>query len=226
MSDRADLEHRIQYTFTDKPLLDLALTHRSATVDSAVTAPEVTNERLEFLGDRVLGLAIADMLYAHFSAEPEGSMARRLAALVSRESLADIAVQMSLQDYVQVGGSEAEGESRTASISANACEALIGAVFLDGGFAAAKDLVVRYWRPLMEANVNPPKDSKTELQEWAQGQGFPLPIYTLIETTGPAHSPEFKMSVKVDGQDPAVGIGASKRTATQVAAAALLERIK
>ncbi len=78
----------------------------------------------------------------------------------------------------------------------------------------------------MEANVNPPKDSKTELQEWAQGQGFPLPIYTLIETTGPAHSPEFKMSVKVDGQDPAVGIGASKRTATQVAAAALLERIK
>lgn len=226
MSDRADLERRIQHTFTDKALLDLALTHRSATVDSAVTAPQLTNERLEFLGDRVLGLSVADMLYDHFPSEPEGNLARRLAALVSRETLAEVAGQMSLQEYVQVGGSEGEVENRTASIAANACEALIGAVYLDAGFAAAKDLVVRYWQPLMEAAVKPPKDSKTALQEWAQGQGLALPVYTLVESIGPAHSPEFKMSVTVEGHDPAIGIGATKRTATQAAAAALLERIK
>ena len=226
MSDRTDLERQIQHTFHDKALLDLALTHRSATVDSAVTAPELTNERLEFLGDRVLGLSVADMLYVHFSAEPEGSLARRLAALVSRETLTEVAAQMSLQEHVQVGGSEGEGENRTASITANACEALIGAVYLDAGFVAAKDMIVRYWQPFMEAAVNPPKDPKTALQEWAQGQGLALPVYTLVESTGPAHSPEFKMSVTVEGHDPAFGVGASKRTATQIAAAALMERLK
>ena len=225
MSDRADLERRIQHTFTDKALLHLALTHRSATADSAVTAPELTNERLEFLGDRVLGLSIADMSYVHFSTEPEGSLARRLAALVSRETLNEVADHMSLQDYIQVGGSEGEGENRTASITANAREALIGAVYLDAGFAAAKNLIVRYWQPLMEAVINPPKDAKTTLQEWAQGQGLPLPVYTLVESTGPAHSPEFKMTVTVEGHDPAIGVGASKRTATQVAATELLGRI-
>lgn len=225
MSCRANLEQRIQHTFSDKALLELALIHRSATVDSAVTSPEVTNERLEFLGDRVLGLSIADMLYDYFSAEPEGSLARRLASLVSRETLAVVAAQMELQDSIQVGGSEGESENRTVSIAANACEAVIGAVYLDAGFNAAKDLIVRYWQPLMVAELSPPKDSKTALQELVQGQGLPLPVYAVVEITGPAHAPLFKMSVTVEGHDPAIGEGASKRAATQAAAAALLEHL-
>ena len=225
MSSRANLEQRLQYTFSDKALLELALTHSSVTGDSAVTSPEVSNERLEFLGDSVLGLLIADMLYNHFSKESEGSLSRRLASLVSRETLSVVAAQMELQDSIQLGGGEMDSESITVSIAANACEALIGAVYLDSGFGAAKELIVRYWRPLMIAEANPPKDSKTALQELALGQGLPLPVYSLIESTGPAHAPQFKMSVTVEGYDPAIGEGASKRVATRAAAAAFLERL-
>jgi ribonuclease-3 len=115
MTETADLERRIEHTFQDKALLDLALTHRSSTIDSAVTAPELTNERLEFLGDRVLGLCIAELLYSHFSDEPEGSLARRLSSLVSRETLFEVAEQLTLTSYIKVGGSEADLEHRTAS---------------------------------------------------------------------------------------------------------------
>ena len=223
MTETADLERRIEHTFQDKALLDLALTHRSSTIDSAVTAPELTNERLEFLGDHVLGLCIAELLYSHFSDEPEGSLARRLSSLVSRETLFEVAEQLTLTSYIKVGGSEADLEHRTASILSNACEALIGAIYIDAGIGAAKCFIIRYWQPLMEAAVTAPKDAKTSLQELAQGRGLPLPIYTLVESTGPAHAPEFQMSVSVEGCEPMIGNGASKRVATQAAAGLMLK---
>jgi ribonuclease III len=224
MKDRAHLETLLQHKFADAALLDLALTHRSATVNSAVTAPEVTNERLEFLGDRVLGLAIASLLYQHFPHEPEGSLTRRFAALVRRETLSQIAGVLSLQEYIQVGGGD-DAEQQTASIAADACEALIGAVYVDAGYKAAEKVIVTHWQPLMEAEIAPPKDAKTALQELAQGRGLPLPEYTLVESSGPDHSPEFTMAVAVKGYDPVQGRGASKRIATQAAAAAMLERL-
>lgn len=223
MIETADLERRIEHTFQDKALLDLALTHRSATIDSAVKAPELTNERLEFLGDRVLGLCIAELLYSHFSDEPEGSLARRLSSLVSRETLFEVAEQLTLTTYIKVGGSEGDLKHRTASIASNACEALIGAIYIDAGIGVAKSFIIRYWRPLMEAAVTAPKDAKTSLQEWAQGRGLPLPIYSLVESTGPAHAPEFQMSVSVEGCELMIGNGASKRVATQAAAALMLK---
>ena len=224
MKDRAHLETLLQHKFADAALLDLALTHRSATVNSAVTAPEVTNERLEFLGDRVLGLAIASLLYQHFPHEPEGSLTRRFAALVRRETLSQIAGVLSLQEYIQVGGGD-DAEQKTASIAADACEALIGAVYVDAGYKAAEKVIVTHWQPLMEAEIAPPKDAKTALQELAQGRGLPLPEYTLVESSGPDHSPEFTMAVAVKGYDPVQGRGASKRISTQAAAAAMLERL-
>ena len=223
MIEAADLERLIEQTFQDKALLDLALTHRSATIDSAVTVPELTNERLEFLGDRVLGLCIAELLYSHFTDEPEGNLARRLSSLVSREKLFEVAEQLTLTTYIKVGGSEGDLEHMTASIASNACEALIGAIYIDAGIEAAKSFIIRYWGPLMEAAVTAPKDAKTSLQEWAQGRGLPLPIYTLVESTGPAHAPEFQMSVAVEGCEPMIGYGASKRVATQAAAGLMLK---
>jgi ribonuclease III len=131
---------------------------------------------------------------------------------------------LSLQEYIQVGGGD-DAEQKTASIAADACEALIGAVYVDAGYKAAEKVIVTHWQPLMEAEIAPPKDAKTALQELAQGRGLPLPEYTLVESSGPDHSPEFTMAVAVKGYDPVQGRGASKRIATQAAAAAMLERL-
>ena len=222
MKDRSCLDDSLPHRFRTPALRDLALTHRSATADSAAVVPEVTNERLEFLGDRVLGLSVADLLYAHFPHEPEGNLARRLAALVSRETLAKVAASLNLQQYIEVGGGAEDQAQKTDSIAADACEALIGAIYLDAGFDVAKRVVVHHWQLHMEAAVTAPKDAKTTLQELVQGQGLPLPTYTLLERTGPAHAPEFTMTVHVEGYDMVQGIGASKRIATQAAAEAML----
>ncbi|MEQ8510319.1 MAG: ribonuclease III [Rhodospirillaceae bacterium] len=225
MKDRSPLDDSLPHHFRTPALRDLALTHRSATVDSAAVVPEVTNERLEFLGDRVLGLSVADLLYTNFPHEPEGNLARRLATLVSRETLAKVADSLNLQDYIEVGGGGEDQAQKTDSIAANACEALIGAIYLDAGFDVAKRVVVHHWQAHMEAAVTAPKDAKTTLQELVQGQGLPLPVYTLLERTGPAHAPEFTMTVYVEGYDRVQGIGASKRIATQAAAEAMLRVI-
>lgn len=224
MKNRSNLEQQLAYTFKTKDLLDLALTHRSATADSAVNRPDLTNERLEFLGDRVLGLAVADMLYTQYPKEAEGKLAPRLAALVSRETLSTVATSLSLDVYVEVG--EGENKQSGHSIVANACEALIGAIYLDGGFAAAEKVIEPLWRPLMEANLTPPKDAKTALQEWAQARGLPLPEYSIAESSGPAHEPHFVMAVTVQGYEPVMGHGSSKRIATQAAAAKILGSLK
>jgi ribonuclease-3 len=149
----------------------------------------ISYERLEFLGDRVLGLIIAKLLFQRFPAEPEGDLARRLAALVRKETLA--------------GGAE------NPSVLADACEAVIGALYLDGGLAAAERFVLSYWTPFLEAEDTPPQDAKTALQEWAQGRALPLPAYREVARNGPPHEPHFTVEVRVEGHEPARAQGAA-----------------
>ncbi len=221
MSDRKSLQDRLGHTFNQPSLLDVALTHRSA-VSHSTSADVPANERLEFLGDRVLGLALASLLLETFPEEAEGQLARRFAVLASAKSLARVGGDVDLAPWITTG----LDVKVTDAVIADACEALIGAVYLDAGFDKARDVVVRHWRPVMEASADPPKDAKTALQEWAQGRGLPLPKYQLIKRAGPDHSPEFTLSVTVQGFDPVTGTGASKRIATQNAAQALLEMLE
>jgi ribonuclease III len=216
------LETTIGYRFADEALLERALTHISALKGQSRTG---SYQRLEFLGDHVLGLAISEMLFAAFPKADEGELSRRLADLVRRETCADFARTIDLGAALRLGASEIRsgGRSRIA-ILADVCESLIGAVFLDGGYVAAKALVERFWAERMRKPVRPLRDPKTVLQEWAQARGLPTPSYREVERTGPHHSPEFRVAVTLPNRGPAEGKGRSKRAAEQAAAAALLER--
>lgn len=217
------LEERIGHTFSDMSLLERALTHVSAIADSRNRAGSY--QRLEFLGDHVLGLVIAEMVYRAFPKAEEGELSRRLADLVRRETCAEVARTMELGPVMILGPSEAQGggRKRTAML-ADACEALIGAVYLDGGYEKVAKLIDQYWRERMIKPSRPLRDSKTMLQEWAQGQGLPVPVYRELERTGPHHSPEFRIVVEVLAKEPTEGTGRSKRAAEQAAAAAMLAR--
>jgi ribonuclease-3 len=218
----SELETTIGYRFKDAELVDRSLTHVSA-----LTGGNRANsyQRLEFLGDHVLGLIISDMLFHAFPRADEGELSRRLADLVRRETCADVARAIELGTALRLGASEANagGRLRTA-ILADVCEALIGAVFLDGGYAETCELVERLWGERMRAPVGPLRDPKTLLQEWAQKRGLPTPSYREIERTGPHHDPEFRVAVVLPQREPAEGLGRSKRTAEQAAAAAMLKR--
>jgi ribonuclease-3 len=216
------LEQTIGYRFKDKELLTRALTHISALAGGSRTG---SYQRLEFLGDHVLGLVISAMLYEAFPKGDEGELSRRLADLVRRETCADVARAINLGDAMRLGASEsnAGGRNRTA-ILADVCEALIGAVFLDGGYDKATALVERLWGDRMRASSCPLRDPKTMLQEWAQARGLPTPVYREIERIGPHHSPEFRIAVTLPDREPAEGRGRSKRVAEQAAAAAMLQR--
>jgi len=219
---RDELEGRIGYSFADKAILDRALTHVSA---SHRQGRGGSYQRLEFLGDHVLGLVVSDMLYRAFPKGDEGDLSRRLADLVRRDTCADIARAIDLGAALKLGNSEsnAGGRRRTATL-ADACEALIGAVFVDGGYPAAAALIERLWRERMLKVPRPLRDPKTMLQEWAQGRGLPTPAYHEVERTGPDHNPKFRVAVELADRAPAEGIGASKRAAEQAAAAAMLTR--
>lgn len=184
-------------------------------------------ERLEFLGDRVLGLVVADLLWHRFANEPEGLLTRRIAALVRRETLARVAKTIGLGPYLVLSPAEAAaGAAANPGILADALEAVIAAVYLDGGFAAAEAFVRRSWAPLIEEMLdNPPADPKTALQEWAQGRGLPLPAYRLVATNGPDHALRFTVSAEVKGSAPAVATASSKRLAETEAASLLLDRL-
>jgi ribonuclease-3 len=226
MSERAqsrrDLEARIGYSFSEPVLLESALTHISALSGKTRSA---SYQRLEFLGDHVLGLVVSDMLYRAFPKAEEGELSRRLADLVRQETCADIARAIDLGAAIKLGVSEANaGGQRRGAILADACEALIGAVFVDGGYPAAAAMVERLWRERMLKLVRPLRDSKTLLQEWAQGRGLPTPSYREIERSGPHHDPLFRVVVELPDIAPAEGQGRSKRAAEQAAAAALLAR--
>jgi ribonuclease-3 len=216
-------EERIHYKFKDTALLEQALTHISALAGPRNRAGSY--QRLEFLGDHVLGLVISDMLFGAFPKADEGELSRRLADLVRKEACADVAREIDLGAAIRLGASEnnAGGRNRIA-ILADVCEALIGAVFIDGGYKAASEVIGRLWEQRMRAPARPLRDSKTILQEWAQARGLPTPNYREVERKGPDHNPEFRVTVELPNRAPAEGLGRSKRAAEQAAAAAMLTR--
>jgi ribonuclease-3 len=222
------------HRFVDPGLLREALTHPSAsapgTGKSSRARPAARQrgyERLEFLGDRVLGLVVADLLYNAFPHEAEGALARRLAVLARKDTLASVATAAGLGPHLVLSKAEAQaGGRQNPTLLSDACEAVIGALYLDGGLAAAAGFIRRYWQPLMAAEARPPQDAKTALQEWAQGQGLPLPVYRTVRTEGPPHEPLFAVEVQVEGRPPVTGAGRTKRAAEQAAASQLFESLK
>lgn len=221
---RAKIEAWVGHRFNDESVLIEALTHPSAT-RRGKNAPR-NNQRLEFLGDRVLGLVVAHLLIARFPNEDEGPLSRRHAGLVRRETLAEIAGAFGLGDMLTFARSEEAGNGRVnPSILADALEALIGAVYLDGGFEPAERFVRARWEQHVLTMEKPPRDAKTALQEWAQGRGLDLPAYTLLNTSGPAHAPCFEVQVTLADFPPMTASASSKRQAEQTAAKALLETV-
>jgi ribonuclease III len=217
----AGLEEKLGHRFSDPEKLHRALTHASLGTRS--------NERLEFLGDRVLGLIIAERLYADFPEMTEGGLAVRLNALVRRETCARVAEVAGLAPHLHMASAEAESGGRQKSaILAGAAEAVIAALYLDGGLEAARGFVMRYWQEAFPAMGTDLRDAKTALQEWAQSGALAQkvqPAYALKERVGPDHAPLFTVEVRIPGLEPAHGEGSTKRDAEQEAARRLLERL-
>lgn len=217
------LQQRIGYRFQDETLLHEALTHASSANGQKGLADY---ERLEFLGDRVLGLVVAEQLFINLPEAPEGELARRYNSLVRKETCAEVAKEIDLGAYLKLGESEAHtGGRRKQTILADSCEALLGAIYLDGGWEPAKQIVEALWAKHAAEITDAPLDAKTALQEWVQGQGqTKLPRYIKVEATGPAHEPVFTYEVQLEGYAPARGTGKSRRAAEQNAAQVILIR--
>jgi ribonuclease III len=220
--DLVALQQRLQHDFADPKLLVQALTHRSFSADH--------NERIEFLGDSVLNLAVAAMLYEQLGSLPEGDLSRVRANLVKQDTLHQLAVVLGLPSLMRLGEGEAKsGGQKRPSILADALEAVIGAVYLDAGFAKADELVRRLFK---DVAINPQmpaigKDPKTELQEWLQGRKMNLPIYRVVGTMGAAHKQTFDVECEISEFGRAErGIGGSRRAGEQAAAAAMLMFVK
>ncbi len=229
---RAAAEAIVGHRFENQGLLTEALTHRSAAHGARKTGrrdgppPANSNERLEFIGDRVLGLLIAEWLIERFPEEEEGELGPRHAHLVSRKVLAEIGEAAGLSAALSIGANEARaGVAQLANVLADGMEALIGAAYLDAGLEPARRFVRSAWREAVESMGLPPKDPKTELQEWLMARGLPLPIYELAKRTGPSHAPEFVMQVSGGGMA-GTGTAGSKRLAERDAAADLLARLQ
>ena len=220
----AAVEGRIGYKFNDSALLTTAFTHVSA-LKPATRHRADSYQRLEFLGDHVLGLIVSDMLYRAFPNADEGELSKRLADLVRKESCADVAKTLGLVDDIKLGAVGAGvGARLRKSVLGDICEAVIGAVFLDGGYQAAAHFVERNWSERMHKLRRPLRDPKTTLQEWAQGKGLPTPVYREVERTGPHHDPQFRIAVELPGLESAEGTGGSKRAAEKAAASAMIAR--
>lgn len=218
-----ELEASLYYTFTDKSLLEEALMHPSMVADIR-NSKQSSYERLEFLGDAVLGLIIADLLVRCYPDEAEGDLAKRRAALVCHETLAQIAGFIHLGSHIKMAdGEESSGGRENPANLEDSLEAVVGAIYRDGGIEAAKQCVERFWAPLAEKMKKPPKDPKSALQEWSQAQGKGIPEYTVIMVEGPPHAPIFTIEVKVDSYTPCSARGSSKRVAEREAAKRLLE---
>jgi len=212
----AEFERRLAHQFKHKSLLRCALRHAGPT-----GAPQADNERLEFLGDRVLGLVVAEDLYRRFPDVPEGQLARRLNALVSKSACAGVAKELGLPDLITRRGA---GGGITPRVLADICEALVAAVYLDGGIEAARTVVLKHWKEGLESAETTRRDPKSQLQEWALGKALPVPDYAVTGREGPDHAPFFTVSVSVEGHDVASGSGSNKREAEQAAAEAFLEK--
>jgi ribonuclease-3 len=217
------LEARLGYRFADKDLLERALTHSSAVAPSRRL--ERSYQRLEFLGDRVLGLVVADMLYRRLPRANEGELSRALNALVRKETCAAIARDLELGDELVLGDSEARtGGARKDAILGDVAEALIGAVYCDGGLGRAFEVVERLFEDYVALAGTERADAKTTLQEWAQGRGLEPPLYAEVERKGPDHAPEFTIAVRLDGYAEVFASGPSKKLAEHRAAEMFLIR--
>jgi len=222
---RASLEQRLGYAFSDAKLLERALTHPSAIASSDPDAQLASYQRLEFLGDRVLGLVVAEMLFEEYRSDDEGDLHRRHASLVRKETCADVGAELGIGEALALGeGEENSGGREKATILGDACEAVIGAIYIDGGLAPARDLIERMWRDRMTGRRRQDRDAKSTLQEWTQGRGLGLPRYVVVDESGPAHAPRFEVRVEIEKMPSAAGEGPSKREAEQAAATAVLLR--
>ncbi len=215
------LEDIINYKFLDSNLLDLALTH------SSVKNEHGDNERLEFLGDRVLGLSIADILFRKFELEEEGELAKRHTALVQQSALVVVAEKINLVSYIKLSSSEKKsGDRSKKAILADGVEAIIAAIYLDGGFYKSYEFISMFWAEMIDNQENPPEDAKSKLQEWAQARTLSLPKYTVVDRSGSDHEPQFEIEVVVETVGKARAIAGSKSKAEKQAAVKLLEIIE
>ncbi|MGH6854239.1 MAG: ribonuclease III [Aestuariivirga sp.] len=216
-----EIAQRIGYCFKDKALLRHALTHASS------KRKHGDYERLEFLGDRVLGLVIAEDLFRAYPGQREGHMSGRHSQLVRGDTCAQAGRALALEDFIVMGQHEmTKGLNLNATVLGDVMEALIAAIYLDGGIDAARAFILRNWRPFMDLPETMEKDAKTFLQEWALGRALPIPAYAILSREGPEHAPRFVVRVTVAGREPMQGTGTSKRLAEQDAAAKFLAREK
>jgi ribonuclease III len=220
--DMAEFQARLGHEFADPALLVRALTH------SSMSSPNRDdNQRLEFLGDRVLGLVMAEALLAHDSAAAEGQLAPRFNALVRKEACADVAREIDLGTVLKLGRSEMlSGGRRKLALLGDAMEAVIAAVYVDAGFEAARAMVLRLWGGRISAVKEDARDAKTALQEWAQARGLPPPDYAETARSGPDHAPVFTIEARLQSGEQASATAGSKRQAEQAAARALLDRLE
>lgn len=208
------------YHFNNKALMREALSHPS------LSEPK-SYQRLEFLGDRILGLVIADMLFEKFPKDDEGQLNRRLSALVRGETIAKVVERIRLASHIRLSaGAEQEGTREKPAVLADIGEAVIGAIYLDAGLEAARSWILTNWGDLLDSDASTTKDSKTQLQEWAQKRGKALPDYMMLDRTGPDHQPVFRVAVDITSVGRAEAEGPSKRVAEQKAAYLLLEQLE
>lgn len=216
----------LDHQFADQSLIRRAVTHPSL-VGGRRDAARQSYQRLEFLGDRVLGLVVADMLLRSYPDDSEGDIAKRHAGLVRAETLAEVASRIGIGDYLRLSTGEIEsGGRRNPAILADACEAIIGALYVDAGLPKARGFIEKYWKDAVAAVIAPPREPKTALQEWAQARALPLPEYRMVDRTGPAHNPLFVIEVTVRGHEPVTASASSKRVAEKEAALELLRRVE
>jgi len=218
MADLKALEKLLSHSFNDPKLLLMALTHSS-------TGAHYNYERLEFLGDRVLGLAVSETLYKKFPNEPEGHLAKRLAALVQGTFLAQISREMGLGAYIQFSESEAAaGGAENDNILADVFESVIGALYLDSDYETCRALIQKLWGEHFETMKKPPQHPKTRLQEWAQSNSLPLPQYKIANQSGPDHAPIFEIALSIEGYETVSVSGPSRQETEKRAAAAFIEK--
>lgn len=214
----SELERMIGYTFKDAALLQEALTHSSV-------KKKQNYERLEFLGDRVLGLVIAELLYKRFPEESEGDLARRQSSLVQGATVAQLSARISLADFVVLSESEREaGGAEKENILADVYEAVIGAIYIDGGLPPCQSLIGSQWSDVLGKMVRPPQHPKTQVQEWAQGRGLSLPVYEVVRQSGPDHAPVFEVRIIIEGFPHLKAEGRSRQDAEKIAARLFIEK--
>jgi len=216
----AQVEERVGHKFANADRLERALTH------SSIRNPAGGNyERLEFLGDRVLGLCVAELLFSHFREASEGELSVRLNQLVSAQTCGEVSDELGLHEFIRTGADVKQvADKRMLNVRADVVESIIAAIYLDAGLEVARSFVHKHWKARALADDAARRDAKTELQEWAHARYSVTPVYRVTDRSGPDHEPVFKVVVQIEGTKPASGESRSKRAAEQAAATALLER--